>query len=123
VSGQSWDLFLVKIYMQQLAVMSIEKGEKIMSMLVGGHIPGTGRYKLIAKKKTSGLIEWAHYKERDNGMKEKVFRGEARNMEELDILTTVMNENLRKIFGDHAAMEHGCLDGAEQGEIIGKVIN
>ena len=57
----------------KLAVMSVEKGEEIVAALISGHIPGTGYYKLLAKKKKDGLIEWAHFTERDNGQKENVF--------------------------------------------------
>ena len=46
--------------MEQFAVMNIEKGEEIAIAVVSGHIPGTGRYKFLAKKKRTenmnGLI-------------------------------------------------------------------
>jgi hypothetical protein len=49
--------------MAQFAVMNIEKGEQIVIALVSGHIPGTGRYKFLAKKKKNGEYEWAHFTE------------------------------------------------------------
>ena len=93
--------------MKQFAVMNIEKGEEIVSTLVSGHIPGTGRYKFLAKKKVNGTFEWAHFTERDNGDKEKVFRGEVESMERLNLVLEIMNRNLKKIFGDQAEMKMG----------------
>jgi hypothetical protein len=61
--------------MAQFAVMNIEKGEQIAIALVSSHIPGTGRCKFLAEKKKNGEYEWAHFTKRDNGNKEKVFRG------------------------------------------------
>ncbi len=37
--------------MEQFAVMNVEKGEEIAIAVVSGSIPGTGRYKFLAKKK------------------------------------------------------------------------
>lgn len=37
--------------MASFAVMNIDKGEQIVLAIVSGHIPGTGRYKFLAKKK------------------------------------------------------------------------
>lgn len=93
--------------MTQFAVMNIEKGEEIAVALVSGHIPGTGRYKFLAKKKKDGKYEWAHFKERDNGMKEGVYRGEVNDKKELKLLLEIMNSNLKKIFGAHAEMKEG----------------
>jgi hypothetical protein len=93
--------------MNQFAVMNIEKGEEIVSALVSGHIPGTGRYKFLAKKKTNRKYEWAHFVERDNGAKEKVYRGEVANKKELDVVLEIMNRNLKNIFGPPAEMKEG----------------
>ena len=38
-------------------------------------IPQVGIYKLLAKKKADGMIEWAHFVQHDNGLKEKEIRG------------------------------------------------
>ena len=93
--------------MQQFAVMSIEKGEEITAALVSGHIPGTGRYKFLAKKRKDGKYEWAHFTERDSGTKENVYRGEVNNKEELKLVLEIMNRNLKKIFGTLAEMKDG----------------
>jgi len=36
--------------MASFAVMNIEKGEQIVFALVSGPVPGTGRYKFLAKR-------------------------------------------------------------------------
>ncbi|MBK7561297.1 MAG: hypothetical protein IPQ06_13190 [Chitinophagaceae bacterium] len=93
--------------MTQLAIMNIEKGEEIAIAVVSGSIPGTGRYKFFAKKKKNGQYEWAHFTERESGLKEKVFRGEVKNEEELKLVLEIMNRNLKRIFGDVAEMKQG----------------
>lgn len=93
--------------MAQFAVMNIEKGEEIVMGLVSGVIPGSGRYKFLAKKNKAGKFEWAHFVERDNGLKEKVYKGEVKNEKELKLVLEIMNKNLIKIFGPHAEMKEG----------------
>ena len=93
--------------MEQFAVMNIEKGEEIAIAVVSGVIPGTGRYKFLAKKKKNGEYEWAHFKERDNGNKEVVYRGEVKTEDELKLVFSIMNKNLKKIFGEKAEMKEG----------------
>ena len=89
------------------AVMNIEKGEEIAAALVSGHIPGTGKYKFLAKKKVNKTYEWAHFVQRDNGLKEKVYKGEVNSEAELKIVLEIMNKNLVKIFGKNAEMKQG----------------
>ena len=93
--------------MSQFAVMNLDKGEEIVSALVSGHIAGTGRYKFLAKKRKDKKIEWAHFVERDNGLKEKVYRGEVNRDTELKLVLEIMNRNLVKIFGPQAEMKQG----------------
>lgn len=93
--------------MEQFAVMNIEKGEEITIAVVSGAIPGTGRYKFLAKKKKNGQYEWAHFTERENGLKENVYRGEVKNEKELKLVLEIMNRNLKKIFGNNAEMKQG----------------
>ena len=61
----------------------------------------------MSKKKKNGEYEWAHFTERDNGNKEKVFRGEVKTEEELKLVLSIMNKNLKMIFGDNAEMKEG----------------
>jgi len=58
-----------------------------------------GIYKLLAKKKADGTIEWAHFVQRDNGLKERVMRGTVSTLEELDVVKDAVNNNLRRTFG------------------------
>jgi hypothetical protein len=94
----------------EIAVMNVEQGEEIAASLVGGHIAGTGRYKFLAKRKRNGRYEWAHFTERDNGIKENVYRGEVRTEQELKMIQDIMNRNLKKVFGDHAQMAPGIIE-------------
>jgi hypothetical protein len=82
-----------------IAVMNIVEGEEIFGGWATPHIPQVGIYKLLAKKKMDGTIEWAHFVQRDNGLKERVIRGTVNTPAELDIVTDTANNNLRKIFG------------------------
>lgn len=93
--------------MPSFAVMNIDKGEEIVIANVSGHIAGTGRYKFLAKKKVNGKYEWAHFVERDNGVKENVYRGEVNNGEELKMVLDITNKTLKRIFGVHAEMNQG----------------
>ncbi|MDZ4810263.1 MAG: hypothetical protein SGI96_18650 [Bacteroidota bacterium] len=93
--------------MQQIAVMNIEKGEDIVIAFVSGSIAGTGRYKFLAKKKKNGQYEWAHFTERENGLKENVYRGDVKTEKELNLVLEIMNRNLKKIFGENAEMKNG----------------
>ena len=96
------------------AVMSIEKGEEIFAGHVSPDIPQVGIYKLLAKKKADGTIEWAHFVERDNGLKERVMRGTVNTVDEFNIVVDAVNNNLRRIFGvtmRPASYEVRTLDG------------
>lgn len=93
--------------MEQLAIMNVAKGEEIVAGLVSNHIPGTGRYKFLAKKNKKGTYEWAHFVERDNGFKEKLYRGEVKDKHELKLVLNIMNNTLKKVFGEMAEMKEG----------------
>ena len=81
----------------ELAVMKIEKGEEIAASMVSGHISGTGRYKLLAKKKKNGRYEWAHFMERDTGVKEGVYRGEVKDEKEFaQTIITLLNDTKKR---------------------------
>jgi len=54
-----------------LSIMNIDKGEEIAGMWVTPDIPGTGIYKLPAKKNKVNKYEWAHFVQKDNGIKAK----------------------------------------------------
>ena len=111
----------MKNNLSKIAVMTIEAGEEILAGQTTGHIPQVGRYKLLAKKKVDGTIEWAHFVERDNGLKEKVMRGTVKTSEEFDIVIDAVNNNLAKIFGvtmQPAAYDLRTLDGNKVSDTI-----
>ena len=89
----------MKSNLSQIAVMNIEEGEEILAGQATAQIPQVGIYKLLAKKKSDDTIEWAHFVERDNGLKEKVMRGTVNSLDEFDIVIDTVNNNLRRIFG------------------------
>lgn len=79
-------------------MLNIDDGEEIATACASSHIPGTGIYKFLAKKKKDGKFEWVHFAQRDNGLKEKIYRGETETHEQLDEVLDIMNRNLKKIF-------------------------
>jgi hypothetical protein len=93
--------------MENFAVMNVDEGEEIAATLMNGEIPGTGHYKFLAKKRIDGKFEWAHFVQRVNGQKEKMYRGEAENEEQLKLVIEIMNRNLTRVFGPHAEMKPG----------------
>jgi hypothetical protein len=92
------------------AIMEVDNGEEIAGMWVSPMIPGTGFYKLFAKKKKNGNYEWAHFVQRDNGRKEKVMRGVAENKNQLDQVVEIANRNLRKFFGPAFGLQPADVD-------------
>lgn len=104
-----------------MAVMNIDKDEEILAGYVTAGIPQVGIYKLLVKKKVDGTIEWAHFVERDNGLKEKVMRGSVKTLAELDLVLAAINNNLRKVFGvtmKTAEYEVRTLDGKKVSETM-----
>jgi hypothetical protein len=82
-----------------MAVMNVDEGEEIVGGWATPQIPGTGIYKFLAKKRKDGVIEWAHFIQRDNGSKERVMRGEVESREKLDEVVEIANKNLGRLFG------------------------
>jgi len=111
----------MKSNLSQMAVMNIEEGEEVLAGRATAHIPQVGIYKLLAKKKADGTIEWAHFVERDNGLKEKVMRGTVNSHIEFDIVIDTVNNNLRRIFGvtmQSAEFEVRTVDGRKVPDTI-----
>ncbi len=104
----------MKIRPSPIAVMNIEEGEEIFAGRTTPNIPQVGTYKLLAKKKADGTIEWAHFVQRDNGLKERVIRGTVRTPDEFNIVIDAVDNNLRRIFGittQPAGFDVRTLDG------------
>lgn len=105
----------------KIAVMTIAEGEEILAGQATAHIPQVGRYKFLAKKKVDGTIEWAHFVERETGLKEKVMRGTVQTFDEFKIVIDAINNNLRRIFGvsmQAAAYEVSTLDGKKASDTM-----
>lgn len=82
-----------------MAVLNVDKGEEIVGGWASAHIPQVGVYKLLAKKRKDSVIEWAHFVQRDSGLKEKGYRGEGENRERLDEVLEIMNGQLKRVIG------------------------
>lgn len=86
-------------HISQCAVMTLEKGEEIFAGYATAQIPQVGIYKLLAKKRVDGAIEWAHFVQRDNGLKEKVLRGTVTTPDEFNLVLDAVNNTLLNVFG------------------------
>ena len=109
----------MKPNLSQMAVMNIAKGEELFGGWATPSIPQVGIYKLLAKKKADGTIEWVHFVQRDNGAKEKVLRGTVKSAAELAIVSDTANNHLRRIFGvtmQAADYDVRTLDGKKASE-------
>lgn len=105
----------------QMAVMTIDEGEEILAGWATADIPQVGIYKFLAKKKVDDTIDWAHFVERDNGVKEKVIRGKVKSLDELEIVIDSINNNLRRFFGvtmQPAEYEVRTLDGKKASDTM-----
>jgi hypothetical protein len=99
-----------------VAVMNLEAGEELFGGWATPHIPQVGIYKLLAKKKTDGTVEWAHFVQRENGLKERVMRGMVKSADEFAAVSETINNNLRRIFGvtlQAAGYDVSTLDGKQ----------
>ena len=107
--------------LSQMSVMTIEEGEELFAGLITEHIPQVGIYKLLAKKRVDGTIEWAHFVERDNGQKENVMRGTVDNPDEFDVVIDALNRNMSMFFDvtmQHATYNIRALDGKKASNTI-----
>jgi hypothetical protein len=89
----------MKPSISQKAVMNVDSGEEIVGGWATAHIPEVGVYKLLAKKRKDGVIEWAHFIQRDDGTRDRVMRGEVESRKRLDDVISIANGNLRRLFG------------------------
>ena len=84
---------------KQFAVMSVERGETIAGMWVAPPVTDIGTYKLVAKQTLNGSCEWAHFVQRSDGRRDKVYRGTVECAEHLEDVLTAINAALRRTFG------------------------
>jgi hypothetical protein len=78
--------------------------DNMIAAATGGHVVGKGVFKLVAVKGADGKIQWEHFRESLNGHRLDLFRGEAESMAQLELIISIMNKNLRVIFGEDAVM-------------------
>jgi hypothetical protein len=90
---------------KMLAVMNVEEGEKILGAWVTPTIPEIGVYKLLAKRKQDGTCEWAHFVQRADGRKEKVYRGTVESESRLKEVVTAIDAALGKTFGPNVQLQ------------------
>jgi hypothetical protein len=91
-------------------IIRVSKGEEIAMMCISGLLVGTGYYKFLAKKRIDKKYEWAHFVERLNKRKENFYRGEAKDLAELNMVFGIMNRTLIKTFGPLAEMKPAATD-------------
>lgn len=84
---------------RQFAVMSVEHGEAIAGIWVAPEVPEIGVYKLVAKQTAKGNCEWAHFVQRADGRREKVYRGTVESTNELKDVLQAINSVLGRTFG------------------------
>lgn len=96
--------------MQPIPILRVDKDEEIIHMLISSYLPGSGFYKFLSKQKADKTFAWAHFVERVNSNKEKVYTGDVKTLEELQMIIEIMNRNLIKIFGSAAEMKPGKVE-------------
>lgn len=90
--------------------MNVEKGEEIAGMWATPHIPQIGIYKLLAKKKTDGTVEWANFVQRDDGRKENIYRGTVENEARLADVVSAINNALHTAYGQRVSLNPADAD-------------
>jgi hypothetical protein len=95
---------------RQFAVMSVERGETIAGIWVAPPITDIGTYKLVAKQKPDGNCEWAHFVQRADGRRDKVYRGTVECPEHLEDVLTAINAALRRTFGPAVQLQPADAD-------------
>jgi hypothetical protein len=81
------------------AIMSVGKDEEVAGVWASPAVPGVGFYKLLAKRLADGRCEWVHFVQRDNGSKDKFYRGTVESVERLADVVTAINNSLATAYG------------------------
>ena len=84
---------------KQFAVMSVGRGERIAGIWIAPEIPQIGTHKLVAKETPNGSCEWAHFVQRPDGRREKVYRGSVERADHLEDVLAAINGLLGRTFG------------------------
>ena len=103
------------------AVMNVDKGETIVGMWATPKIPQIGVYKLTAKKRVDGVIEWVHFQHRLDDSRKVLFRGEVESMERLSVVVELTKKQLQNIYGvilSAADVSMKTLDGRSEDKTV-----
>jgi hypothetical protein len=95
---------------KRFAVMSVERGETIAGIWIAPEIPEIGIYKLVAKQTVNGSCEWAHFVQRADGRREKVYRGMVENSHQLEDVLNAINAALKRTFGPAVQLQPADAD-------------
>jgi hypothetical protein len=95
---------------KQCAVISVERGETIAGIWVAPRITDIGTFKLVAKQTSNRSCEWAHFVQRYDGRRDKVYRGTVECVEHLEDVLTAINAALRRTFGPAVQLQPADAD-------------
>jgi hypothetical protein len=87
------------------ALMVIESGEEIAGLWASEEIPEIGIFKLLAKKRKDGMIEFAHFLLHCTGEVSSIFRGETADPEELQEVLVMIETALLHCSGKTVKMK------------------
>lgn len=102
-------------------VMNVDKGEEIAGIWATPQIPEIGVYKLMAKKRIDGKIEWTHFLHRMDGVRKVLFRGEVESKHQLADILDLANKQLTKVYRvamSAADVTMTTLDGRKADHIV-----
>ena len=103
------------------AVMSVDKGESIEGLWATPQIPQIGVYKLVVKKRTDGIYEWAHFQHRLDGTRKVLLRGELETKLRIADVLEAANKTLRNVYGvtmSVADVDISTLDGRKSSDTV-----
>jgi hypothetical protein len=92
------------------AVMNVAEGETIAGAWATAPVPGTGVYKLAAKKTAAGVIEWVHFVHRADGRREVLMRGTAQDESQLKQVLDLANKHLARTFGEQVVLRTSLME-------------
>ncbi len=103
------------------AVMNVDKDESIEGLWATPQIPQIGVYKLVVKKRTDGVFEWAHFQHRLDGTRKVLFRGEVETKIRIADILEAANKTLRNVYGvtmSVADVDISTLDGRKASDTV-----
>ena len=86
-------------------LVNIHEGEEMVAMYTSLPIADAGIYTFIAKKRKDGTYQWVHYVQKFTGAKESMYNGHVKTMEQVNMVLSIINNNLANTFGAAAEMK------------------